>query len=127
MTVKPIILVVDDETDSLSLLTGILGSEGYDVRVADSGRLALASVEASLPELILLDACMQGVDGFEMCRRLKEGEKAKYVPVIFITSASDVEQGMKGLAVGAVDYISKPFQREELLSRVRTHLELFQL
>src|SRR5215472_944944 len=124
---KPSILVVDDGADSLSLLTGILTSEGFHVRAADSGRLALASADAWLPELILLDIRMPGMDGFEVCRRLKAGDKSQRVPVIFITAASDLEERLKGLAVGAVDYINKPFQREELLARVRTHLELSRL
>ena len=127
MTDKPSILVVDDEAESRSLLTGILMSEGYPVRAADSGRLALASVEAWLPELILLDIRMQGMDGLEVCRRLKASERSRCVPVIFITAASDVEERVTGLAAGAVDYINKPFQREELLARVRTHLELSRL
>jgi PAS domain S-box-containing protein len=108
-------------------LTGILTSEGYHVRAADSGRLALASVDAWLPELILLDIRMPGMDGFEVCRRLKVGLNSQRVPVIFITAASDLEERVKGLAAGAVDYITKPFQREELLARVRTHLELSRL
>jgi two-component system, cell cycle sensor histidine kinase and response regulator CckA len=127
MTDNPSILVVDDEPDSRSLLTDILVSEGYHVRAADSGRLALASVDAWLPELILLDMRMRGIDGLEVCRRLKAGDKSKGVPVIFITAASDVEERVTGLAAGAVDYISKPFQREELLARIRTHLELSRL
>ncbi len=127
MTDNPSILVVDDEPDSRSLLTGILVSEGYHVRAADSGRLALASVDAWLPELILLDIRMQGMDGLEVCRRLKAGDKSQSVPVIFITAASDLEDRVTGLAAGAVDYISKPFQREELLARIRTHLELSRL
>jgi two-component system, cell cycle sensor histidine kinase and response regulator CckA len=127
MTDNPTILVVDDEADSRSLLTGILVSEGYQVRAADSGRLALASVDAWLPELILLDIRMQGMDGFEVCRRLKARDKSQRVPVVFITAASDVEERVTGLAVGAVDYISKPFSREELLARVRMHLELTRL
>jgi PAS domain S-box-containing protein len=123
----PSILVVDDEADSLSLLTGLLAPEGYGVRAANSGRLALASVDAWLPELILLDIRMPGMDGFEVCRRLKAADKSQRVPVIFITAANDLGERVKGLAVGAVDYISKPFQREELLARVRTHLELSRL
>jgi two-component system cell cycle sensor histidine kinase/response regulator CckA len=127
MTDKLSILVVEDDPDSLSLLAGILMSEGYHARRADSGRLALASVDAWLPDLILLDIRMPGMDGFEVCRRLKAGDKTQSVPVIFITAASDVEQRVNGLAVGAVDYIGKPFHREELLARVRTHLELTRL
>ncbi len=127
MTDNASILVVDDEADSRALLKGILVSEDYHVRTADSGRLALASVDAWLPELILLDIRMPGMDGFEVCSRLKASDKSHSVPVIFITAASDVEERVTGLAVGAVDYISKPFQREELLARVRTHLELSRL
>ena len=124
---KPSILVVDDGADSLSLLTGILVSEGYHVRRADSGRLALASADAWLPELILLDIRMPGMDGLEVCRRLTSSDRSQGIPVIFITAANDVEDRVNGLAAGAVDYISKPFQREELLARVRTHLELSRL
>ena len=121
------ILVVDDESESLGLLTGILVAEGYQVRSANSGQLALASVAAWLPQLILLDIRMPGVDGFEVCRRLKARDETRNIPLLFISSATDVKQRVKGLALGAVDYITKPFQREELLARVRTHLELSQL
>jgi PAS domain S-box-containing protein len=121
------ILVVDDEADSLSLLTGVLAAEGYHVRSADSGKLALVSVAAWLPKLILLDIRMPGLDGFEVCRRLKAGDQSRCIPVIFITAANEVDERVKGLAAGAVDYITKPFQREELLARVRTHLELGRL
>ena len=121
------ILVVDNKSESLALLTGILTAEGYQVRSADSGRLALASVAAWLPQLILLDIRMPGIDGFEVCRRLKAGEKTRDVPLMFITAAREVEERVAGLALGAVDYITKPFQREELLARVRTHLELGRL
>ena len=127
MTHTSSILVVDDEADSLSLLTSILAAEGYQVRTADSGRLALASVTAWLPELILLDVRMPDMDGFEVCRRLMTAEESRCVPVIFITAAGEVDERVKGLAAGAVDYISKPFYREELLARVRTHLELARL
>jgi PAS domain S-box-containing protein len=127
MTDHPSILVVDDEADSLSLLTGVLASEGYEVRAADSGRLALASADARPPELILLDIRMPGMDGFEVFRRLKADDRSRRVPVIFLTAASDLEERVNGLAVGAVDYIGKPFQPEELLARVRTQLEFSRL
>jgi DNA-binding response OmpR family regulator len=122
-----LILVVDDEADTLSLLQGILAAEGYDVRSANSGRLALASLDAWLPALILLDIRMKDMDGFEVLHRLKAGEKSRNVPVMFISAASEVEERVKGLTLGAVDYVSKPFQREELLVRVRTHLDLARL
>ena len=124
MTDSHSILVVDDESESLVLLIGILAAEGYQVRSADSGRLALASIAAWLPHLILLDIRMPGIDGFEVCRRLKASEETRNIPLMFISAASDVEERVAGLALGAVDYITKPFQREELLARVRTHLEL---
>jgi two-component system cell cycle sensor histidine kinase/response regulator CckA len=121
------ILVVDNKSESLALLTGILTAEGYQVRSANSGQLALASVAAWLPQLILLDIRMPGIDGLEVCRRLKASEKTRDVPLMFITAAREVEERVAGLALGAVDYITKPFQREELLARVRTHLELGRL
>jgi two-component system cell cycle sensor histidine kinase/response regulator CckA len=121
------ILVVDDESESLTLLTGILAAEGYQVRSANSGKLALASIAAWSPQLILLDIRMPGINGFEVCRRLKASEETRNIPLMFISAATEVEERAAGLALGAVDYINKPFQREELLARVRTHLELGQL
>ncbi len=121
------ILVVDDESESLALLTGLLAAEGYRVRSANSGQLALASVAAWLPSLILLDIHLPDVDGFTVCRQLKAGERTRDIPLIFISAATDVEDRVAGLAIGAVDYIAKPFRREELLARVQTHLELYRL
>ncbi len=121
------ILVVDDESESLALLTGILAAEGYKVRSADSGQLALASVSAWLPSLILLDIHMPGIDGFTVCRQLKASERTRDIPLIFISAAADVEGRVEGLAIGALDYITKPYRREELLARVHTHLELYRL
>jgi len=118
---------VEDESESLALLTGILAAEGYRVRSADSGQLALASIAAWLPELILLDIHMPGIDGFEVCRRLKASEETRNIPLIFLSAAMEVEERVAGFALGAVDYITKPFQHEELLARVRTHLELGRL
>jgi PAS domain S-box-containing protein len=124
---KPVILVADDEADSLKLLSEILRAEGYAVRAADSGRLALASAAAHTPDLILLDLRMPGMDGLEVCRRLKESEATRETPLMFISGASDVEQRVQGLALGAVDFVTKPFRREELVARVRAHLELGRL
>ena len=127
MTSSPRILIVDDEAASLSLLKGILTAEQYCVRTADSGRLALASVTGWVPELILLDIRMPGMDGFEVYRRLRTSEKLRNVPVMFISATSDPEERVAGLALGAADYISKPFRREELLARVRAHIEFGRL
>lgn len=118
------ILVVDDTTESLRVVTGILQPEGYRVRPANSGELALASIAVQPPDLILLDIRMPDLDGFEVCRRLKGEEVTRNIPVIFLSAATDLADRLEGLRLGAVDYISKPFQREELLARVKTHLEL---
>jgi two-component system cell cycle sensor histidine kinase/response regulator CckA len=121
------ILAVDDDTESLALLTEILAAEGHHVRSAGSGQLALASLAAELPELVLLDARMPGMDEFEVYRRLKADEKMRQVPIVFIGAETELEERVQGLDVGAVDFVSKPFRRMELLARVSTHLELGRL
>jgi len=121
------ILVVEDTPTSLELITYILTGEGYQVRTADSGELALASVEDKPPELILLDIIMPGMDGFEVLRRLKAQEKTHDIPVIILSALTETAQRIEGLNLGAVDFISKPYQADELLARVRTHMELFRL
>lgn len=122
-----LILAVDDTPASLRLLTDILVSEGYDVRSAISGELAISAAIAHPPELVLLDVSMPGLDGFEVCAQLKAHAQTRDVPVIFVSSLSDTHEKLKGFELGAVDYVTKPFQREELLARVRTHLELHRL
>ncbi len=117
-------MVVDDDSESLALLTSILTGAGYRVHPADSGELALASIDAVRPDLILLDMRMPGMDGLEICRRLKAAESTWSIPVIFISAFSDAADRVRGLALGAVDYVSKPFDAVELLARVRAHLEL---
>jgi CheY-like chemotaxis protein len=124
---KSTILVVDDTAESLALLARTLASEGYDVRPADSGELALASAMREPPDLILLDIRMPGINGYEVCRRLKAEEATCDIPIIFLSASTDVEERVQGLSLGAVDYISKPYHREELLVRVRNHLELSRL
>jgi PAS domain S-box-containing protein len=121
------VLAVDDDPQALALLMSVLEKEGYQVQPADSGRLALASVAARAPELILLDVRMPDMGGFEVCRRVKETEAGRRIPLMFISASTAKEEWAEGLALGAVDFISKPFQREELLARVRTHLELGRL
>lgn len=124
---KGTVMVVDDNRTSLKLITDILAVEGYQVRPADSGELALASIEAMPPGLILLDIFMPVMDGFEVLRRLKAQEETRDIPVIILSAITEVEQRVKGLNLGAVDFISKPYQAEELLARVRTQMELFSL
>ncbi|NJD07255.1 MAG: response regulator [Methylococcaceae bacterium] len=121
------VLIVDDNPASLKLLEGLLSAEGYRVRPADSGELALASGEVWPPELILLDIRMPEMDGYEVLRRLKAREQSRAIPVMFLSAVIESEQRVEGFRQGAVDFISKPFQREELLARVGTHLELFRL
>jgi light-regulated signal transduction histidine kinase (bacteriophytochrome) len=124
---KGSILAVDDTLSSLKLLADILTAEGYEVRPANSGELALASAAARLPELILLDIRMPGIDGFEVLRRLRATPESSRVPVIFLSAVAEMDARVEGLKLGAVDFVSKPFQREELLARVKTHVELFRL
>ncbi len=121
------ILAVDDTPASLRLLTDILSGEGYQVRSAINGELALHAATTQPPQLILLDISMPGMDGFEVCRRLKRNSKIKDVPVIFVSALSEMTEKLKGFDIGGVDYVTKPFQREELLARVQTHLELHHL
>src|SRR3954447_22268416 len=121
------IVVVDNESESLRLLSDILTTEGYRVRPADSGELALSSVAAELPQLIFVDVFMEGMDGFELCRRRKADSRTAAIPLIFVSAAPDTNVPLRGLALGAVDYVSKPFRREEVLARVRTQLELGRL
>jgi diguanylate cyclase (GGDEF)-like protein len=124
MTGMGVILAVDDTLASLKLLTSILAAAGYLVRPANSGELALASLAASPPELILLDIHMPGMDGFEVLRRIKAREESRNIPVIFLSASVDLDRRVEGLRLGAVDFVSKPFHTEELLARVQTHLEL---
>lgn len=123
-TDKPSILVVDDTRENLRLLAGILTDQGYTTRLTPDGTLALESVQASRPDLILLDIMMPGMDGYEVCRRLKADEQTRNIPVIFISALHEVFDKVKAFQVGGVDYISKPFQVEEVLARVQTHLML---
>jgi PAS domain S-box-containing protein len=121
------ILVVDDEPESRTLLTAILTTERYHVCAVDSGAFALVSAKISRPDLILVDIRMPGMDGFEVCRRLKDTPETRDTPVIFISSSNELSEKLEGFRLGAVDFVSKPFQKEELLARVRTHLELGRL
>jgi DNA-binding NtrC family response regulator len=118
------ILVVEDTQASLRLLADLLTKHGYCVRPAADGSLALKSVAARAPDLILLDVNMPGMDGYEVCRRLKADERSRQVPIIFISAFSETGQKVQGFDAGGVDYITKPFEPEEVLARVRTQLRL---
>ena len=121
------ILIVDDTPDNLRLLGGMLTERGYKVRAAPSGARALATVQKELPDLILLDIMMPKMDGYEVCRRLKEDEHTRNIPVIFISALDQVFDKLTAFSVGGVDYITKPFQLEEVLARVHTHVTLQQM
>ena len=127
MTNKGKILVVDDTLASLKLASDILRAEGYEVRPAINGKLAIESAISNPPDLALLDILMPGMDGFEVCRRLKSHPDTRNLPVIFISALSDTKEKLQGFEQGGVDYVTKPYQREELLARVRTHLEIDRL
>jgi signal transduction histidine kinase len=119
------ILIVDDMGANLKLLEDILKPEGYNVRPVPGGEMALHAAEIEKPDLILLDIMMPGMDGFEVCRRLKENPGLADVPVIFISALGDTDVIVKALTVGGADYINKPFQAEEVKARVHTHLKLY--
>ncbi len=118
------ILVVDDTKMNLRILAEALGAEGYRVRPALNGEIALEAAQKEVPDLILLDILMPGMNGYQVCETLKEDARLKDIPVIFISALDEVGDKMKGFRAGGVDYISKPFQTEEVLARVRTHLTL---
>ncbi|MCU7940560.1 MAG: response regulator [gamma proteobacterium symbiont of Bathyaustriella thionipta] len=118
------ILVVDDTHANLKLLMDMLTSNDYKVRPALDGEQALAAVAMRCPDLILLDIKMPGIDGYEVCRRLKNDVRTQEIPVIFISALDALGDRVKGFELGAVDYITKPFQREEVLVRVHTHMQL---
>jgi two-component system sensor histidine kinase/response regulator len=123
---KPKILIVDDTPTNLNILEDILEKD-YLISVAQSGTQALSIVEKSLPDLILLDVNMPGIDGFETCRKLKSQEDTHHIPVIFITARVESEDVIQGFKEGGVDYIIKPFNHSEVVARVQTHLKIQQL
>ncbi len=120
----PGILIVDDVPENLELLSGILRQRGYEPRPVPSGKLALLAAMADPPDLILLDIRMPEMNGFEVCERLKADAAMKDIPVIFITALTDTAAKVKSFSLGAVDYVTKPFQAEEVCARIATHLEL---
>lgn len=119
---RDIILLVDDSPDSLSFLTDALEASGYSVLIATSGAAALSISERITPDLILLDAMMPGMDGFETCARLKGMGSVAQAPVIFMTGLTETEHVVRALGAGGVDYLTKPINVEELRARIRVHL-----
>jgi signal transduction histidine kinase len=123
---KPEILIVDDNPANLRLLANTLSAEGYTVRSARNGSMALASAQADPPDLMLLDVVMPGMDGYEVCTRLKADERTRSIPVIFVSVKDEPPDIVKGFSVGGIDYIPKPITAE-VLARVETHLALQRL
>jgi DNA-binding response OmpR family regulator len=116
------ILVVDDTPETLGFLTDTLDHAGYTVLIATDGASALDLVDQITPDLVLMDAVMPGMNGFETCRRLKNEKLLSYLPIIFMTGLSQTEHVVEGLAAGGVDYVTKPIVVDELLARIRVHL-----
>ncbi|MDF5722747.1 MAG: response regulator [Rhizonema sp. PD37] len=124
---EQLILVVDDTPANLEVISELLTQVGYDVSTAIDGERALKQVQYNSPDLILLDVMMPGIDGFETCRRLKDNPATHDIPIIFMTAVSDIDNKVKAFSLGAVDYITKPFQEDEVLARVKTHIRLYSL
>lgn len=121
---KNLILVVDDNFKNLQLIGNVLRQEDYEIAIATTGIQAIKTTKEIKPDLVLLDIMMPEMDGYEVCRQLKLDEETVEIPVIFLTAKTNSEEIIKGLELGAVDYITKPFNNKELLLRVKTHLEL---
>ncbi|TVQ14826.1 MAG: hybrid sensor histidine kinase/response regulator [Balneolaceae bacterium] len=121
---NPLILIVDDIPKNLQVLGNILKNEGYETAAATSGKQALATIDKAKPDLILLDIMMPEMDGFEVCTQIKSNPDYKDISIIFLTGKSDADEIVKGFGLGASDYITKPFQKSELLARVKTQLEI---
>ncbi|MBU1343822.1 MAG: response regulator, partial [Proteobacteria bacterium] len=124
---KSIVMIVDDEPEHVEFLKGLLDQFGFDLQLAFNGETVFELLEEALPDIILLDVLMPGMDGFEVCRRLKEDKRTKYIPVIFMTALTETINKVTGLELGAADYITKPFQTEEVLARLKTHFVMRQL
>lgn len=118
------VLIVDDQPENLTVLRKLLVERDYIVRASLDGQGALETARDSPPDLILLDIMMPEMDGYQVCRRLKEDETLRDIPVIFLSALSDTADKLRGFGLGGVDYITKPFQSEEVLARIKTHLEL---
>jgi CheY-like chemotaxis protein len=124
---KADILIVDDVVANLRVLEGLLSGEGYKCRVARNGVTAIRAAESKPPDLIMLDITMPEMDGYEVCRRLQEIESVRRVPIIFVSALDNTTDKVKAFEAGGVDYVTKPFQAEEVLARVGTHVEMTRL
>ncbi len=121
-----IVLVVDDNPHNLGVISECLDTANFEVLIAKSGKSALEKVTYAMPDIILLDVMMPGIDGFETCQRLKNNPETANIPIIFMTALADTESKVKAFELGAADYVTKPFQEAEIIARVKTHLKLHQ-
>jgi len=121
---KKLILIADDNHENRQVLGSLLTISGYEVGVSSDGPKTLEFVKNKLPDLILLDIVMPGMDGFEVCEKIKSGLLTKHIPIIFLTAKTSTEDIVRGFKVGGVDYVTKPFNAEELIARVDTHIEM---
>lgn len=121
-TDRDIVLIVDDVPENLAVLSDALDGAGYMVLVAEDGNLALERLQLITPGIILLDAVMPGIDGFETCRRIKDAEATRNIPVVFMTGLTETEHVVRGFMAGGIDYVTKPINPEEVLARIAAHL-----
>lgn len=118
------LLIVDDNLKNLKVLLGLLKDRGFNIIVAQNGEEALERASHWLPDIILLDVMMPGLDGFEICHRLKANETTREIPIIFMTALTDVESKLKGFELGGVDYVTKPVEYQEVMARLKAHLTI---
>ncbi len=118
------ILIIDDNPENLRLLSRMLIRRGYEVRQALNGIIALRAIEIQLPDIVLLDIMMPHIDGYEVCKKIKNNPETANIPVIFLSALDEVQNKIKGFAAGGADYITKPFQFDEVLVRVQNQLSL---
>ncbi len=118
------VLIVDDSPTNLSMISSMLGGAGMEVAIAVTGTEALEKIQVSRPALVLLDVRLPDISGFDVCAQLKANAHTRDIPIIFMTALTDLSDKIKGLSIGAVDYITKPFQPAEVLARIRIHMEL---
>ena len=121
---EPMILIVDDQPNNIKVLISFLKSQNFQTRIAESGERALQLLDRFLPDLILLDVMMPGMNGFDTCRKIKTDEKKADIPIIFMTALENIEDKVQGFKAGGVDYITKPFDQTEMLARINTHIAL---
>ncbi len=121
---KSLILIVDDNPQNIQVLGNIIENGDYELAIATNGEDALDLLQVEKPDLVLLDIMMPEMDGYEVCKKIKENKKTKDIPVIFLTAKRELDDLIKAFNVGGVDYVTKPFNADELLARVKTHVEL---